>query len=89
MMSLRPNNVLQRNNKENVMEMTIFTAFIVLQIAARTLPETCKRIAHFAWVQRLADKHYLVWIAHPVVIKGLHDYVVHFVVYSGYVIGGH
>jgi len=68
-------------------EFLIFTTFIALQATAKNLPLVSKRIAAFAIVQRLSNNHWLVWFFHPVVLKGAHDYVVHFVIYSGYIIG--
>jgi hypothetical protein len=72
-----------------MMEMTIFTAFLVIQIAAKTLPVCFEKFAHLAIVQRVAKNHWIVWFFHPVVLHGVHEYAVHFVIYSGYVIGHH
>lgn len=72
------------------MELAIFVAFLWLQFAAKALPEWFKHHDKLVVImQRLGKNHYLVWLAHPAVIHAVHDYAVHFVVYSGYVIGSH
>lgn len=69
------------------MELMIFTALLVIQIGAKTLPTAFnKRIAHLAIVQRISQNHWVVWLFHPAVVHSIHDYAIHFVVYSGYVI---
>lgn len=71
------------------MEMTVFTCFLIIQIAAKTLPTAFEHIAHLVIVQRIARNHWLVWFCHPVVLHAAHEYAVHFVVYSGYVLRAH
>lgn len=71
------------------MEMTVFTCFLIIQIAAKTMPVAFERIAHLVIVQRIAKNHWLVWIGHPVVLHAVHEYAVHFIVYSGYVLRAH
>jgi hypothetical protein len=72
------------------MEAAIFVTFIVIQFAAKELPEKCgERFRNLAIVQHIRDNHWVVWLMHPAVLHGLHDYVIHFVVYSGYVIRAH
>lgn len=71
------------------MEIVVFVTFIAIQYAAKTLPHWIAQQSNGRFavlVQRLSDRHFLVWVAHPAVLSGLHDYVIHFVVYSGYII---
>jgi uncharacterized membrane protein len=70
-------------------EVIVFASFLSIQVLAHKLPEwiehtRCKRIA-----EKLSRNHYLVWAAHPAVLHGIHEYAVHLVVYSGYVIRAH
>lgn len=69
-----------------MVELIIFAAFLVLQAGAKALPNVATKISHFAIVQRISKHHWVVWICHPTVLHGIHDYAIHFVVYSGYVI---
>lgn len=71
------------------MELIIFASFLGFQAAAKLLPHAFECIAHFAIVQRLSQNHWIVWIFHPVVLNSLHDYAIHIVIYSGYVIRSH
>jgi len=71
------------------MELIIFASFLAVQAAAKSAPHLCERIAHLAIVQRISQHHWIVWLAHPVVLHSLHDYAIHFVVYSGYIIRSH
>lgn len=71
------------------MELIIFVSFLAVQFAAKTLPATFERIAHLAIVQRLSQHHWIVWIIHPAVLHSVHEYAIHFIVYSGYVIKAH
>lgn len=72
------------------MEILVFASFVVIQYAAKQLPAVlhksncCTKLA-----DALAHNHYAVWLAHPAVLHGLHDYAVHFIVYSGYVLRAH
>lgn len=71
------------------MEALIFVSFVGIQWLAHELPEwishtRCKSVA-----DKLSKNHYLVWMAHPAVVHGLHEYAVHLIVYSGYVIRAH
>ena len=69
-----------------MIEIIIFGAFLVIQFTAKNVPTWASRIAHLAIVQRISKHHWLVWICHPAILHGIHDYAIHFVVYSGYVI---
>lgn len=71
------------------MELIIFASFLAVQAAAKLTPHACERIAHLWIVQRLAQHHWVVWLAHPVVLHSVHDYAIHFVIYSGYIIRTH
>lgn len=71
------------------MELIIFTAFLAVQAAAKSAPHVCERIAHLAIIQRLSQHHWVVWLLHPVVLHSVHDYAIHFVIYSGYIIRTH
>lgn len=71
------------------METLVFASFLLIQIAARAMPTMCSGISHLVFVQRIAKNHWFVWIAHPVVIHAVHDYAIHFVIYSGYIIHAH
>lgn len=75
------------------MELAICGAFIVLQISAKCLPIVCKlmyaKAGHWAFVQRVSANHWVVWLFHPALWHGLHDYAIHLVVYSGYIINAH
>jgi hypothetical protein len=44
---------------------------------------------HIKWLMKITDNHYLVWLAHPAVVHSVHDYAIHFVIYSGRVIAAH
>lgn len=68
------------------MESVTFACFLIIQISARSLPQILERFKHFAIVQRVSKNHWLVWIFHPVVMESVHEYAVHFIVYSGYVL---
>ena len=72
------------------MELVIFAAFVAIQYAAKALPSYLKSHGKVAWVvSKLSDNHFVVWLAHPAVVHGVHDYIIHFVIYSGYVIRAH
>lgn len=71
------------------MEPAIFGAFIVIETIYANAPHLFEHTKHCAWVQKLSNWHYCVWLFHPAVVHGVQAYVVHFVVYSGHVIGGH
>lgn len=71
------------------MELIIFVSFLVIQFAAKALPHAAERVARFAIVQRLSQHHWVVWLIHPAVLHSIHDYAIHFVIYSGLVIGKH
>lgn len=71
------------------MELIIFTGFLAVQIAAKAAPRMAERIAHLWIVQRISQHHWVIWILHPVVLHSLHDYAIHFVIYSGYIIRTH
>lgn len=72
------------------MELVVFASFVGIQFAAKQLPEwmghlpRCKAIT-----AKVARNHYLVWLGHPELLHAVHDYVVHFVIYSGYVLRAH
>jgi hypothetical protein len=72
------------------MEMLIFVVFVGLEYLAKQLPHWVD--AHprvLVWIERLGQHHWAVWVLHPAVLHGAHEYLVHFIVYSGYVFGGH
>lgn len=71
------------------MEFAIFAAFLAIQFAAKQLPTQFKRIATIPIVARIGQHHWVVWMFHPAVLHGIHDYAIHFVIYSGYVIRAH
>lgn len=71
------------------MEAAIFVAFIGLQTVFANAPHWFEHTKHCVWVQKISANHYLIWLFHPVVLSGTKDYLVHFFIYSGYVIGGH
>lgn len=71
------------------MEMTVFACFLLIQIAARALPATFEHIAHIAIVQRISKNHWCVWLVHPVMVHAVHEYAIHLIVYSGYIIRSH
>lgn len=71
------------------MEPLIFIAFVAIETVYANAPHWFAHTKHCVWVQKLADRHYLVWLLHPAVVHGMQGYLVHFVVYSGHVIGGH
>ena len=66
-------------------EMWIFFAFGFLQIVFHN----AHKITGWAWVKKVSDNHWVVWLAHPVITHTVTDYVVHFVIYSGQIIGVH
>lgn len=72
-----------------MMEPVIFGAFIALEVVFHNAPHWLEHTKHCAWVQQVSKNHYLVWLFHPSVMVGVQGYLVHFVVYSGKVIGGH
>lgn len=71
------------------MELAIFVAFLALQIGAKAMPKAWDKVAHLVIVQKLAQNHWVVWVFHPTVLHSIHDYAIHFVIYSGYVIHAH
>lgn len=71
------------------MEIAIFCVFMTLQFSAKYLPALCEKAAQFAAVQRLAQHHWVVWLGHPVIWHGVHDYAVHLAIYSGYFLPTH
>lgn len=71
------------------MEPFIFGAFIGLEIVFHNAPFLFSHCKHCIWVQKISTRHYLIWLFHPTVMHGIEGYVVHFVIYSGHVIGGH
>jgi hypothetical protein len=71
------------------MEATIFVVFLGLQIVVKAMPKAWEHVAQFAIVQRISQNHWIVWIFHPTVLHGIHDYAIHFFIYSGYVIHSH
>ena len=75
--------------RENEMEITIFVCFVGLQAVFANAPQWFEHTKRCAYVQKLSQNHYAVWLFHPTVLEGLKAYVVHFFVYSGYDLGGH
>lgn len=71
------------------MELIIFVSFLVVQLTAKMLPTWASKISHLAVVQRLSQHHWIVWVIHPAVLHSVHEYAIHFIVYSGYVIKAH
>ena len=72
------------------MEAVIFVVFVALQYGAKQLPHWLD--AHprvMLVVRRLSEHHWAVWVLHPAVLHGAHEYLVHFIVYSGYVLRSH
>lgn len=64
-------------------EATVFAAFLVLQVVFHR----CGRL-HDVWiVRKIAENHFVVWLFHPAMLHTAQDYMVHFVVYSGHVLG--
>lgn len=70
-------------------ETVILIAFVGLQTGFHLAPRLFNHLAHIVWVQRLGKHGWIVWLIHPSVLHGLQDYMIHFVIYSGRVIGGH
>lgn len=58
------------------MGMTIFTVFVILQIAVKAMPVAFGKLELFAIVQKLSRNHYVIWLVHPTVIHGMHDYMI-------------
>lgn len=71
------------------MEFAIFAAFLAIQFAAKLMPQYATRVAHWPLVAKVGQHHWIVWCVHPAVLHGIHDYAIHFVIYSGYVIRSH
>lgn len=71
------------------MELIIFVSFLAVQLAAKMLPQWAARIGHLTIVQRVSQHHWVVWCIHPAVLHSVHEYAIHFIVYSGYVIKAH
>jgi hypothetical protein len=66
-------------------EVWIFMAFGVLQI----LFHQAHKLTSVAFLKKLSENHWVVWIFHPVVAHTAQDYIIHFVIYSGRIITGH
>ena len=66
-------------------ELLTFGAFLGLQWTFHQL----QQLHQSPLVEKIVHGHWLVWLFHPAVSHGLQDYVVHFVVYSGQIIGMH
>lgn len=78
------------------MEVLVFLTFVALQLAIKRLERMVDDDHIAAWGARLLSRHHwLVWLAHPSVCSnpafwhGVQEYVVHFFVYSGYVLPTH
>jgi hypothetical protein len=66
-------------------EVLIFLAFLACQVLFATM----HKAHNIKWLMKITDNHYLVWLAHPAVVHSVHDYAIHFVIYSGRVIAAH
>jgi hypothetical protein len=71
------------------MEPAIFGAFIILEGIFHAAPDVFNHLKQKVWLQKLNRHHYAVWLFHPIVWHGIAGYVVHFVVYSGQILGVH
>lgn len=67
-----------------------FLVFVTLQYLVRMLPHWIDSHPRLqVWIARIGRHHWAVWLVHPVVWHGAHEYLVHFIVYSGFVIRSH
>lgn len=66
-------------------EVWIFVAFGVLQVVFHN----AHRITGVAFMKKISENHWVVWMFHPVVLHTFQDYTIHFIIYSGRVITGH
>ena len=66
-------------------ELLTFGAFLALQGLFHSL----EKVHNFPLIAKLANSHWLIWVFHPAVLHTVRDYGVHFVIYSGQVIGAH
>lgn len=66
-------------------EIWIFVAFGILQL----IFHNAHRITGVAFMKKLSDNHWVVWMFHPVVAHTVQDYAIHFIIYSGRVFTGH
>lgn len=57
------------------MDSIVLVIFIVLQIAASKAETLHER----EWVKRVSKRHWVVWVIHPAVLKGGHDFVIYLV----------
>lgn len=71
------------------MEAIILLSFVGVQIGAHLLPRVWGKASQYVLVQKVSKSHWIVWLFHPVVLHGIHDYAIHFVIYSGYIIQSH
>lgn len=69
----------------NPTELTIFGAFLALQVAIHR----CEDLAEHPIVRKLRSEPRTAWLVHHTVLESVRDYGVHFIIYSGYVIGSH
>lgn len=64
-------------------QLAILTIFVVLQTGAKVvLPKLSSRLCKYSVVRYLKHMHVVVWICHPAVLHGIHDYAVHFTVWT-------
>lgn len=66
-------------------EAIVFVSFLGLQAVFYCVGKH----PEFVILHRLSENHWFVWLFHPVVVHSTHDYIVHFFVYSGYIVGTH
>lgn len=66
-------------------ELIVFVAFGTLQLVFHN----AHRVTGWAWIQKVSENHWIVWVFHPAIWHTVQDYGIHFVVYSGYVIRSH
>jgi len=63
-------------------ELIIFVAFSGLQIIFHNL----HKISKVSLCKRLSQYHWIVWLVNPTIIDGVHEYIIHIIVYSGYIL---
>jgi hypothetical protein len=66
-------------------ELLIFLAFAGLQ----TLFHSGHKLSDVTVVKKISEHHWVIWIFHPVTLHAIQDYAIHFVIYSGKLIGAH
>jgi len=63
-------------------ELIVFVAFGTIQVLFHNM----HRISNLSLCKHFAKYHWVVWLVNPTLLESAHEYVVHIIIYSGYIL---